>query len=84
MHTIATQTRSTRKSHTATADGKLVRRASIAAAVLYSILAVAGIAAVPELLNSQPLMFLWMLMMITAVATYITGHVLKQRNGDQP
>jgi hypothetical protein len=84
MHTIAAQTRSTRKSYNPTADGKLVRRAAIAAAALYSILAAAGIAAAPELLNSQPLMFLWMLTMITAVATYITGHVLKQRNSDQP
>jgi hypothetical protein len=84
METTVVQTRVSQKSRTTQANGTLVRRCAIATATLYSIIVVAMISAAPELLKSEPLLFLWTFTMIAAAATYIAGQVLTQRTSNQP
>jgi hypothetical protein len=84
MQTTVAQTLTSPKSRTIRNNGTLVRRFAIASATLYSIIVAAAVTVAPELLRSEPLMFLWTFTMVAAAATYIAGQAFTKSTSNQP
>lgn len=78
MHTVAAAERSQSRFHVES-DGSFARRTSITVAVIYTMIVAAMIIAIPELVGSFILWFLWAVVMTAVIANYAMGIVLERR-----
>jgi hypothetical protein len=78
MHTVEAAGRSESLIH-ASPDGLFARRSSIVVAVIYTMILAAMIIAIPELINSAILWFLWALVMAAVIANHAMGTRLHRR-----
>jgi hypothetical protein len=83
MQPALIQNHSTPPPQTAAPDGKFVRRTAVAAALAYTMLIIAMLAATPELRIVALFWMLWTLVLAAAIATFVAGNRLQRQHNHE-